>query len=126
MPLRICYACNDWRNGTDLGKSEMIEFCYGDETVTLAGGSVVTRYADGRLQVGRVFVPTLSQCTWDGNWCWDSARVHLAPARTVWNYLAAKKDWHCEEGPEALYDAFNAHRKLSADEWSLIWRSLAT
>jgi len=125
VPIRICYACNDPRNGDDLGRSEAIEFTLADETVRLVGGSVVTKLAEGRLQIGRVYVPVLASSTWHGNWCWDSALVHLAPARDAWNYLAKRRNWHCEEGPELLFDAFNARRELTAGEWFMVWRSLA-
>jgi hypothetical protein len=120
VAMHVEFCCNDPRNGAALGYFETAEM-FG---CTLVGGRVTLGWrcekvagsnaaeGDESLRVGRLVLPCLGYTAWFGNWCWDRASIRLIHAVDVWNYLAAKKDWHCEEGPDELYEMFNAHQPM--------------
>lgn len=120
MPIHVDLCCNDPDNGNDTGYAESIELF----DCTLVGGRVrvafdpeppsgVNPYEGvSTLRFGRMRLPILGYKGWYGNWCWDRATMRLIHAVAIWNYLVNKSDWHCEEGPEELYELFNAHREI--------------
>ncbi len=120
MPILVELCCNNPDNGFDQGYAEAVEMF----DCTLVGGRVRTAWKPdppsgvkpyegvSTLIVGRLSLPCLQYQPHFGNWCWDAARLRLIHAVKIWNYLAAKQDWHCEEAPEELFALFNAHGRI--------------
>lgn len=126
--MRIAYACNNPDNGCDTGYSERVCISLsngGYSDIELVGGRVKTEtHLDPtdrsyRLQVGRLIVAATGYRYGYGNWCWDAIDVSDVSARRIFNYLMKLKHWHCEEGPDKLFEAFNARRRVNAVEWDL-------
>lgn len=111
MSAHIHIACNDPDNGQPTGFAEFIEIDFGnDNIVSIAGGRCVARYdhKTDELRISRMRVKARGYTMWHGNWCWDSCIVDLKDACKVFNRMQALQYWHCEEGPDWLYNAFNA------------------
>jgi hypothetical protein len=125
LALNLELCCNDPDSGSFTGRFDFANV----HDVNLVGGSITCGSAkppkwtvpnveggDG-LRVGRIVVPVLDYTYGYGNWCWDRWKVRAVHALRVLNYLAAKKDWHCEEAAEEIYTAFNERRKITPEEW---------
>lgn len=99
-------CCNDGRDGSPLGKSDTLEFDFGDGfEATFEGLTVVTRDdGDSHIKLGRLRIPYSAYKTWHGNWCWDAVRVSRFDAVRAVNYLLAR-GWRCTEGPQEIYEA---------------------
>jgi hypothetical protein len=126
MALLIELACNDPNNGQFLGFADFAEIA----GIRMQGGRVTVDYSneqvrsarrhiDGHytLRVGRIIVPHWHHHSWYGNWCWEAFSVTWPYALKVLNYLAKQRDWHCEEGPQGIYDAINSRKRVTPEEW---------
>lgn len=137
MPVKLVFACNDYRNGQPLGYTESVDVELGDEEIRLVGGRVKCDCLNEKLKgassiegdltlcVGRKRIPCLGYEGWYGNWCCDRATVRAIHARTVVNYLAKRKDWHAEDCPAWFAKAFNVDRVVTAEQWKQELRQLA-
>jgi len=121
MILNLC--CNDYRDGSPLGKSETIEICHSDVTVEFEGRPMVTRVRkDGRLQLGRFVVPIRGYRMWFGNWCWDAAQVDFLQGLRAATILL-QAGWRITEGPEEIYDLANDKKPITKEVWGRMFQA---
>lgn len=121
IDLMICV--NDPDNGCDTERVDGIdvESEGTDQLLELRGQPLVCRtFQDPggkvvQLQIGRLKMPVYGYGSWVGNWCWDCARVDLADAVRVINYVQ-RRGWDCEAGWTSLYEAFAEGKEFSVEQ----------
>ena len=124
MTCTIHCACNDPDNGNFIGTSEFVEFHFQqgelEALITCQGPDIKTELQSADpayLQFGHLKLRVIRFKDWHGNWCWNAYQVDEVSARRAFHYLAKRKHWHCEEGPEELFAAFNTRKMLNAEEF---------
>jgi hypothetical protein len=130
MAILLMFACND-AHGNPQGWADSVTI---DEGITLQGGRITISHAlmpvrgcnpamegNQTLRFGQFRIPCFNYQTWAGNWCWDAVSVGWPAALRALNYLAAKRDWHCEEAPAGIFEAFNERHKVTPQEWKRKW-----
>ncbi len=127
---RICICCNDPDNGQSLGRSDFIEIDFNNDSLLscrLQGGRIVTKlHPNGtEVRIGGLKIPSRNYGFWHGNWCWDSFTTTLPEAIKIFNYLACRVNWHCEESIEEIFTAFNERKEITVEDIERLVREQA-
>lgn len=118
MHICVAFACNDYRNGNDLGRAESVNVCYGTApTIELQGSSKVFRLHNPRvLRVGRRLYPIISFREWYGNWCWNAVCVNRIVASMIVNQLI-DAGWHCDGAATDMFEKLNSKKAINPEDF---------
>lgn len=127
MAVTLMFACNGDR-GQFTGHFTAFEVECGDVRMEFRGpwndedGPTIEFRFPVSLGPGVVIVDGIefaahAYMTWVGNWCWDAVSVSWPEALKIIKHLGTRPEWHMEEGPCDLFDAFDARREITPLEW---------
>ena len=107
--MRMCFDCNDYRNGMSQGFFEQVTF----GEVALDGPRTVIRLlTPNTLRIGRRKFKHDGWSQWVGNWCWDE--ICIDEPKKLLAYLR-EKGFVCSRGPTKFYERFNAKTVSGGD-----------
>lgn len=118
MGINVAFACNDHRNGNNLGRAELVNVCYGTApTISLEGSSKVFRLHNPRvLRVGKRLYPIMNFHEWYGNWCWNAVCVNRVVASMIVNQLI-EAGWRCTEAAADMFEKLNNKEAINPEDF---------
>jgi hypothetical protein len=127
MAISVSFACNDER-GNPVGKFNALDVSAGAIDMRIQGPLDESDGVDiafefpvlngyGKVKIADITIEGYSYTNWYGNWCWDMVRMNWSDMLKIVNHLAKLPDWHMEEGPCDLFDAFNDRHEITPLEW---------
>lgn len=102
-PLRVMFACNDYRNGMFYGRFDSVAI--DKYEAEFDGPWTSIKFLDGnRVRIGRKVFEHTGVAEWVGNWCWDEVRV--VDGKRLLRHLK-DRGFTCSAGHTRLFNWFN-------------------
>lgn len=111
-------ACNDPDNGLFAGRTNMIQYRWGNEYIELESRNwegFTFSEGDGWIRLHRRKFAVVETKGWVGNWCWDAYRMRRGEAKRFLGMLKSSGNWSCTQGPSRWFDWFNGPELIHHD-----------
>ena len=106
-PLRVMFACNDYRNGGFTGMFDSVSI---DRYEAELDGppTRIAFLSANRVRIGRKVFRHAGVAEWVGNWCWDEVRI--VERRRLLEHLQ-DRGFRCNAGHSKFFEWFNTPKE---------------